>query len=110
MKDYKVAEFDVDDDVASGLGINYHPGYSTPFTRNRAPGAFSNDTVVVKINSEATDATNDGVTGKVLGSLPVPPQLERLAHGSAHFYFVEWDDDPGRAVGLLGYKLKEVQQ
>lgn len=107
-KDYKMAgPYDVDDAEANKLGLGYHPGYRTPFCNKQAPGALPNGTVIVKHNSKATDATKDGSLGKVLGSIgPTPEALKAMFPGVNYFYWVEWNDDPGMAIGCVDTKIR----
>jgi hypothetical protein len=70
------------------------PGYQGYHTREQASGALANGTRVRKIYSDPRDRRQDGSTGAVLGS---------VHHGTLGYgYFVEWDDEPGRAVFVVG--------
>lgn len=75
-----------------------HPGYLGVFTRNQAPGAYLNGSTVHKGTTEPGDATPEGTPGTVLGSI-YDPEL-------GYFYFVEWSNRPGMAIGVTSLKLK----
>jgi hypothetical protein len=77
------------------------------FTRNQAEGALPKGSRVVKVKSEAGDAHPIGSLATVLGSIPVPPPLDKA---SLYFYFVGWDDNPGVAVGIASWKVADAGQ
>lgn len=100
-------------------GFTEEPGMVGAFTREQAPGAIPNGTRIVKHYAEAWDANPVGAHGVVLGSM-MDDQLGKLVgellapalrHGnenSKYLYFVEWDNAPGRAVVVLGAKIKRA--
>lgn len=73
------------------------------FTRHQAAGCLANGTRVVKARSEESDAHPDGTPGVILGSLCTPEVM-----AGAPFYFVEWAPRPRVAVGVMGFKVREV--
>lgn len=91
--------FALDDDTAAAMGIRYRPGYESPFTRNRAPGAMENGRKILKVNSKPDDLHPDGSTGIVLGS------VWHRSVGTC--YFVEWDAHPGVAVAVVAANIKK---
>lgn len=86
----------------SKIEFKEHPGYRGCFTDNEALGCWRNGTRIKKCASEPDDATPTGTGGKVLGSINVP--------GKGAFYFVEWDDRPGYAVGVMAPKISHEDQ
>ena len=84
-----------------------HPGYIGMFTRDEADGAITNGTKIVKVWCEPSDSHQIGATGTVLGSMVVPPDIQKLPKltGIKHAYFIEWDDSPGVAVGCIDKKI-----
>lgn len=78
------------------MQISQEPGWIGMFTRNEALGAWRNGTRVRKRNSQPDDATTDGTLGTVLGS---------IGDAEVLFYFVEWDDKPRFAVGVMAAKV-----
>ena len=84
--------------------IKEHPGYLGLFSDNQTEGAIPNGTPIVKAWSEVGDWNETGATGVVLGSLPIPPEVGLT---SKYFYWVEWDDAPKRAVGVVSKKIAE---
>lgn len=83
--------------------IRNEDGWAGAFSREQASGAIPNGTRIVKCNSEPHDATPDGMTGTVLGSLRAPEQM-----GALLFYFVEWDDKPRIPLGIMATKIRAV--
>ncbi len=84
--------------------VRNEPGWVGAFTRWEAPGALANGTKVVKIVTEEKDAHPVGARATVLGSLPVPAGM-----GGGYAYFVEWEDAPRLAVGVMGWKIAPVE-
>jgi hypothetical protein len=82
--------------------INFHPGWSGAFTEDQAEGAWPARTRVAKINSGPEDDQQDGALATVLGSVRAPDAEDRI------FYFVEWDDCPRYAVGIVNTRLIEA--
>lgn len=78
--------------------IKYEEGYYGAFTREQAEGAIPNGTRIIKTNSEKGDGRQDGVGGVVLGSMD--------GGDMGICYFVEWDDAPKFAVGVIALKIK----
>lgn len=71
------------------------------FTREQAPNAkFANGTRIRKAKQEAGDATPLGTKGTVLGSISHPD-----VRNGAVLYFIEWDNRPKTAVGVIEWKL-----
>lgn len=89
------------------MSIKEHPGYIGLFSKEQAEGAIPNGTPIVKSWCEVGDSHDIGQTGTVLGSILVPEDLvpKKLSLDSKYFYWVEWDDIPRRAVGILGKKI-----
>lgn len=82
--------------------LGYHPGYIGAFSTNQAEGAIPNGEPFVKVWSEEGDAHPTGATGRVLGSLYYPEVSDII------FYFVEFDDTPGVAIGTTSMKVGRV--
>ncbi len=78
------------------------PGWTGAFTTEQAEGALPNGTRIEKTKSEPKDATPGGTPGTILGSISHPGVMN-----GAIMYFVEWDDRPKVAVGVMGWKLLE---
>lgn len=76
------------------------PGWFGSFTRQQAPGAIPNGARVRKRPGYPRDRTPALTEGIVLGSVS-HPEL-----GIA--YFVEWDDKPRVALGVIAKKLERV--
>lgn len=72
-------------------------GVQAYFTREQAPGAWPNNSIVAKLNSQPGDATADGIRGRVIGSLDV----REISRPAAFIYFVEWDTRRGLPVGCV---------
>lgn len=94
-------------DRGHGPMIGYEPGWLGGFTRNQAPGAHPNGSRVVKVREEDGDSTPLGTGGTVLGSLDGSALGYRNPDGSVvrFAYFVEWEDKPRVAVGVLDWKI-----
>ena len=60
------------------------------FTDKQAPGAWPNGATVRKINSLKGDATPNGTTGTIIGSIDV----RSMNKGSTYGYFVAWMTAP----------------
>jgi len=84
-----------------------HPGYIGAFTRASAEGAPPSGSRLAKIAMERGDTHEIGALATLLGSIKSPPG--ELAAISPHFYFVEWDDQPRIAVGVLSWKMGLAQ-
>jgi hypothetical protein len=80
-------------------------GFLGHFTKNQAEGAMRNGTRIKKTVYEEGDATAIGQLGRVLGSLPVPPDSIPEGTGPGFFYFVEWDHAPKIAIGVSWLKI-----
>lgn len=100
-------------------GFTEEPGMLGAFTREQAPGAIPNGTRIVKHYAEAWDANPVGAHGVVLGSMMddqlgllvgelLAPALRNGNTNSKYLYFIEWDNNPGRAVVVLGAKIKRA--
>ena len=61
------------------------------FTREQAPGAWPNGTVVRKANSQPDDGTPDGTQGIVIGSIAI---MEPKVGPSQFAYFLYWKNRP----------------
>lgn len=82
--------------------LREEPGWFGLFTRAQARDAIPNGARIVKKTMEPGDAHAPGELGTVIGSFwAVDPRtvVDTL------MYFVEWDDRPRVAVGLLAYKI-----
>jgi hypothetical protein len=86
------------------LGLHEEPGMTGMFTREQAPGAWPSGSYVEKIVDEG-DAHKVGAKGTALGSIG---PLDLPGHGLVWMYFVQWDDDPRKAVGCQSYKLRKI--
>lgn len=90
------------------------PGWVGAFSRNEAEGAFPNGTRIYKARMEKGDATPIGIRGVVLGSWPVPSEQGKVHslpdpdYEVRHIYFVEWDDKPRVAVGMIDWKIEKL--
>lgn len=82
--------------------LQNEPGWVGMFTREQAPGALPNGTVIEKATWEAGDAHPIGTRGVVLGSF-FPPEHNTL------FYFVEWRPKPHMAVGVTAKKIRRAR-
>lgn len=71
-------------------------GWVGVFTREQH-GALRNDTRVKKDRGDPGDLTPIGTEGTVLGSVYHP--------GIGTIYFIEWDNRPRHAVGVVAWKL-----
>lgn len=87
------------------------------FTREEAPGAIANGTMIRKADSEPGDATPAGSIGMVVGSLAAPAsdlsdnELAQMAprfRDSKIAYFIEWANRPNEVVGIIDKKIEEV--
>ena len=73
------------------------------YIKGQALGAIPNGTRIVKKIYEHKDVHDVGAKGTVLSS--VGPTL---FEGKPEYgYFVIWDDRPGLAVFVVGYKIEE---
>lgn len=61
--------------------------------------------IVMKINSEPNDTTENGTLGKVIGSVSIPVVLNGIEH---YGYTVIWDDKNDVPIAVAGYKLEVV--
>lgn len=88
--------------------IGYEPGWAGAFTRDHAPGAYPSGTRIVKVREEDGDSTPIGTGGTVLGSLDgtLVEYLNPEGGRVWHFYFVEWDNRPRTAVGVMDWKVE----
>jgi hypothetical protein len=75
------------------------------YVEGEADGAIRNGSRVVKCDSEPGDGHPDGTVGSVISSLAVPNHM-RHEYGADYFYWVEWESDPGMAVGVLDRKVR----
>lgn len=85
------------------MGFIEEPGINGAFTRAQYPGAWPSASRVFKANSEPDDATPSGPAGTILGSFS-HPTIEPVI-----MYFVLWDTDPYRAIGITSNKLARAQ-
>lgn len=83
----------------ANFDIKEHQGYTGAFTKAQAEGAIPNGTTIVKVWDEGGDSHKVGDTGTVLGSVYHP------IGNIEFFYFVEWDDSPKLAVGIIDKKI-----
>ena len=81
------------------MELREEPGWYGLFTRAQAQGALPNGTRIAKCASEPGDATDDGTSGTVLGSV--------LDVEGRTFYFVEWAIRPRIVVAVMGHRVKE---
>lgn len=72
-------------------------GWVGVFTRAQDPDAIPNGETVVKVAGEEGDTHPIGARATVLGSLSHPT----IGIG----YFVEWEDLPRHAVGVMAWKI-----
>ena len=94
-------------------GFVHEPGWNGAFTRAQAPGAIPNGSRVMKSADEPNDGHTIGDMGVVLGSVAVPEEARAnlvsmglLTHpGSMYLYFIEWDDTPRTAIGIVSAKI-----
>lgn len=89
-----------EEDLKAFLSLDHHPGYKGAFTRFQLTGAYRNGLRIVKVQSEASDATRDGTLGTVLGSINHPER--------GIGYFIEWDDKPKVAMLVIAWKVAPV--
>ena len=79
------------------------------FTRNEAPGALRNGTLVEKVNSKPGDTHQDGARATIVGSLG--PHKWSAPHPTSKYgYFVVWDDIPGVPVFIAGERIRPVRR
>jgi hypothetical protein len=78
-------------------GLQVYSGWIGEFTRRQAPGAYPNGARVVKTNSKSDDIHQDGALAIVLGSV--------YESGLGYGYFLEWDNQPYRAVFITGDRI-----
>lgn len=84
---------------AKRFELNEEPGWAGVFTRQEAPEAlYKNGARVEKAEFTDGDAHPAGARGTVLGSIYLDE------HGTA--YFVEWDDMPKMAVGIVEKRIR----
>ena len=92
--------------------IKVWPGYFGAHSRDQAEGAIPNGTRVRKLKADpGGDRTPNGTLGTVLGSIDaeqIDPALTRR-YGGKYFYFVEWSNKPGVAVGVVDVKIAREQ-
>lgn len=78
----------------------------------QAEGAIPNGRRIRKVREEAGDGTAVGSLGTVLASHAAPREQEKLQPPGAprvtYFYFVEWDWLRGQPVGVVDWKIEEV--
>ncbi len=72
----------------------------------QAPGAYPNGTRVAKQKTQVGDGHRSGDRGTVRGSF----FGETPEHGPNFCYFVEWDDLPGVAVGIMARKVERCEE
>ncbi len=95
--------YELDERTAVLLGIQNHPGYLTPFSKNQAEGAWANGSCVVKDGSDPDgDLTPDGIKGKILGSIKTPDRR--------YAYFVEWDNKPKMPIFCVQEKMRLLKE
>lgn len=75
-------------------------GWTGWFTRDHAEGALANGTRIVKSAYEDGDANPLGAKGVIVGSF-------RITNERPVLYFVEWEDYPRCAVGVMDWKIEE---
>lgn len=87
------------------------------FTREEAPGALPNGTLVRKTYEEEGDATPLGTVGTLIGSLPndtsIIPARERVnidpqILASEFAYFIEWRSSPHTVIGCMSAKVEKA--
>lgn len=96
-------------------------GWYGLFTRRQAAGAIANGERIVKTVAEPGDSGRPvGTLGTVLGSIEFPPgsidaegEAMLRTHGIAprdvkYAYFVEWDNAPRQAVGVMDFKIRRA--
>lgn len=66
------------------------------------PGRYRNGMRVAKVRTEKGDIRPVGATGTVLGSISQPKFCS--------LYFIEWDDTPRHAVGVVDWKVQPLQE
>lgn len=84
--------------MSDDITLRNYPGYAGMFTRNQVLGAWRNGTRIAKVFCEPGDAHPLGALGTVLGSVAHRETGELC-------YFIEWDDCPGMAVGIVAKKI-----
>ena len=84
--------------------IRHYAGWFGVHTQDQADGAWPNGTRVVKVLTEEGDSHQTGDMGTVIGSIEAPPDVARL-YDAGYFYFIEWDDHPRIAVGIISLKI-----
>lgn len=81
-------------------------GWTGCFLRTSAPGAIPSGARIIKAARVAGDGHPVGTPGTVLGSFASPPGLAPVGGRAIRFfYFVEWDDAPRVACGLVDWKI-----
>lgn len=82
--------------------LKEYPGYVGVHTREQSPLAeIPNGATITKTVCKKGDSHEVGDCGVVLGS---------IGHEEVGvMYFVEWDDKPRVAVGVMGAKIKQVR-
>lgn len=71
----------------------------------QAEGALPKGTRIAKSAYEENDAHQIGDRGTVISSIGPMPYGGRE---KVYMYFVEWDDMPGVQVGIIDYKIEEI--
>ena len=92
-------------EAADGVGKEMEKRQMVGFTRNEAPGALRNGTLVEKVNSKPGDTHQDGARATIVGSLGPADHLT-----SKYGYFVVWDDIPGVPVFIAGKRIGPVRR
>ena len=77
------------------------------YVTSEAEGALPNGSMVEKMNSEPSDAHQDGALGRVRGSKG-PFQVGTVT--MLYVYWVEWADFPGVPVAILSHRIKPYNQ
>lgn len=96
--------------MSSIESIRYEKGWLGAFSREQAEGAYPNGTRVVKCVEQPGDAHRLGDKGTVLGSLDLPVDRTIGSTPDNHIaYFVEWDDCPNVAVGVMQRKITKEE-
>jgi len=83
------------------LGVRYEEGWVGAFSRKQFPSAIPNGTPIVKVKDEDGDAHRVGARGVVLGSIQALPTMPI-------FYFVEWENAPRVALGVVDWKIAPI--
>lgn len=87
------------------MPLEYHPPYKGAFCDEDAPeAAYKRGERIRKALHEEGDSTPTGTEGTVLGS--VAGEIDGAMRIG---YFVEWDDKPLVAVGIMDYKIERIR-